>query len=183
MPDGHEGPGSPGVPLFLKQFGAKRTGTNYLRSLIRSNYAEADVVPLMHILGDKHAPPPPFEELWGASRGGDDPAFSFVMGATRYAPPAAPKPEHPLQQDAVRRIAAPLAQAFRQGRLGFVISVKDPYAWLVSMARYCHHTDRASPLGTHLDGWAERQCRVFNDCYAAWRALARECPERCQVVR
>lgn len=83
-------PGGPRPPLFLKQYGAKRTGTNYLRSLIRFNYPGAEVVPLMHILGDKHSPPPPFDELWCRAQRDADPAFSFVMGATRYAPPFDP---------------------------------------------------------------------------------------------
>lgn len=186
MADGHPAPNGNGLPLFLKQYGARRTGTNYLRALIRFNYAEADVVPLMHILGDKHAPPPPFDELWRRAQEDEDPAFGFVMAATRYAPPTDPSPENPRQQQAVRRVAAPLARAFAQGALGFLISIKDPYAWVVSIARYQGWTSwyaRAQPLGGHLADPFARLCAGYNACYAAWLALARQCPGRCHVVR
>jgi hypothetical protein len=176
----------PPLPRFLKQYGARRTGTNYLRALIRFNYPQAEVVPLMHILGDKHSPPPPFDELWRRVQDDDDPAFSFVMGATRYAPPTDPSPDHPRQQQAVRQVAAPLARAFAEGALGFLVSIKDPYAWVVSISRYVgwtHWNSRAQPLSEHLAGEVERHCGEYNACYAAWLELARRLPERCQVIR
>jgi hypothetical protein len=172
-----------GTPLFLKQYGAKRTGTNYLRALIRSNYPAEEVVPLMHILGGKHAAPPPFGELWRRAQDDVDPAFSFVMGATRYAPPANPDPDHPRQREAVRSLAAPLARAFCQGSLGFLVSIKDPYAWVVSMARFEGWT--LHPGSTSPDPVEDRVaglCAGFNACYAAWLALARDYGERCHVV-
>jgi hypothetical protein len=185
MSDGHHATDGDG-PLFLKQYGARRTGTNYLRALIRFNYAEADVVPLMHILGDKHSPPPPFDELWRQARDDADPAFSFVMGATRYAPPSNPSPDDPRQQEAVRRVAEPLARAFARNALGFLVSIKDPYAWVVSVARYegwTSWTSREEPLAGHLADAFARLCAGYNACYAAWLALAARIPERCQVVR
>lgn len=180
MTDGDQ---APGVPLFLKQYGAKRTGTNYLRSLIRFNYAQSDVVPLMHILGDKHSPQPPLDELWRRAQDDDEPAFSFVMSATKYAPPASPSPELPRQRNAIRSIAAPLARAFREGSLRFLVSIKDPYAWVVSIARYEGWTDRGSPLGVYLAGAVAHQCAGFNACYAAWLALERQSPEHWHLVR
>jgi hypothetical protein len=186
MADGHQAPPDPGVPLFLKQYGARRTGTNYLRALIRSNYPADEVVPLMHILGDKHAPPPPFDELWRLAQGEDDPAFSFCLRATRYAAPSNPHPDHPRQREAVRSIAAPLARAFSRGALGFLVSIKDPYAWVVSIARYEGWTSwssRAMPLGGHLADAVACRCATFNDAYAAWLALARRSGPRCMVVR
>src|SRR5215213_514628 len=142
MADTHEA--HLGAPLFLKQYGARRTGTNYLRALIRFNYPAGGVVPLMHILGDKHSPPPPFGELWRRAQADDDPAFSFVMGATSASPAANPSPADPRQQHAVRGIAAPLARAYGEGALGFLVSIKDPYAWVVSIARYERWTDGSS---------------------------------------
>lgn len=178
-----ETPANPGVPLFLKQYGAIRTGTNYLRTLVRLNYPPSQVVPLMHVLGDKHAAPAPFDELWRLAQDDDDPAFSFVLRATRHAPPASPSPNLPRQREAFRAVAGPLARAFREGRLGFVLSIKDPYAWVLSAARYRGWTDRASPLGVHLAGVVAGQCAGFNASYATWLALAGREPERWQVVR
>lgn len=185
MADARAGCGS-GGPLFLKQYGARRTGTNYLRALIRANYAAEDVVPLMHVLGDKHAPPPPFEELWRLAQDDPDPPYAFVMGATRHAAPLNPHPDHPRQREAVRTLAVPLARAFARGELGFLVSVKDPYAWAVSMSRYLVWTDwwsREAPLGADLAGAVARECETFNRCYGAWLALAERSGPRCLVVR
>jgi hypothetical protein len=67
----------PPLPRFIKQYGARRTGTNYLRAHIRFNDPEAEVVPLMHILRDEHAPPPPFDEMWRRAPSQDD--WPFVQ--------------------------------------------------------------------------------------------------------
>jgi hypothetical protein len=47
----------------------------------------------------------------------------------------------------VRGIAAPLAREFVARSLGFIVSIKDPYAWMVSLARYAGWTNRALPPG------------------------------------
>lgn len=171
------------VPVFLKQYGAKRTGTNYLRWLLQSNYNAADVVPLMHILGDKHSPPPPLDDLWHAAQREPDPAFAFAMNATVAAPAVSTEPHNPNQRNEVRRLATPLAQAFREGALGFLISIKDPYSWIVSVARYYEWTDRVSILGPHLSHALTTQCRIYNGCYQAWLDLVKFNPQRCSVIR
>lgn len=169
--------------IFLKQYGARRTGTNYLRWLIQSNYSDADVVALMHILGDKHSPQAPLADLWCEAQAAADPAFTFAMKATLHAPADSTERNNPRQRNEVQRVAADLARAYVGGALGFLISVKDPYAWTVSVARFYCWTDSVSVLGPHLLDRLVAQCNVFNACYASWLALAGERPERCCVVR
>jgi hypothetical protein len=70
-----------------------------------------------------------------------------------------------------------------EGALGFLISVKDPYAWVVSVARFYRWTDSVSVLDPGLLDRLVQQCHAFNECYASWLALAREKPERCHIVR
>jgi len=170
-------------PVFLKQYGAKRTGTNYLRWLLQTNYDAADVVPLMHVLGDKHSPPPPLDDLWRAAQCESDPAFAFASSATLAAPAVSTEPHNPRQQAEVRRLAKPLARAYSEGALGYLISIKDPYAWAVSVARYHAWTDRVSPLGPRFVSPLTAQCQTFNQCYRAWLDIARARPERCHVAR
>lgn len=45
--------------IFVKQYGAKRTGTCYTTALLRKNYPEVHV--LIHALGGKHQPAVPFD--------------------------------------------------------------------------------------------------------------------------
>jgi len=172
------------VRVFLKQYGARRTGTNYLRSLLRLNYA--GVVPLMHILGDKHSPPAPLSELWREAQTESDPALAFVMKASAHAPASSTRLDRVEQCFEVQRVAAPLAQAWANGSLGFLISIKDPYAWVPSVARYfgwISWADRTSILGPSLVPGVTESCAGFNTVYASWLALARRQPERCQIVR
>lgn len=162
------------MPVFLKQYGARRTGTNHLRSLIRANYD--DVIPLMHVLGDKHSPPPPFASLW---RDAPTP-LAFAMATTAWAPAASTHLEREEQRREVECVAEPLAEAYANGALGFVISIKDPYAWIPSLARY--HSwipwNRTSVVGPELAPGVVEACREFNTVYAAWLAL-----ERRHIVR
>ena len=170
------------MTIFLKQYGARRTGTNYLRWLIQSNYSDQDVVPLMHILGDKHSPPPPFDALWREAATAADPAFAFVLKATHSAPADSTDAHNPRQRGEVQRLAASLAESYAKGGLGFLISIKDPYAWMVSVAKFLCWTN-GGPLGPHLLGGVSTQCETFNSCYAAWLALAAGNPDRTCIVR
>ena len=91
------------LPTFLKQYGAQRTGTNYLRILLQKNYS--DVCVLMHVLGDKHSPPAPFEDLWADVETEPDPALAFVSRATFRHPSLSTAESDPRQHDTVRQIA------------------------------------------------------------------------------
>lgn len=167
--------------LFLKQYGERRTGTNYLRSLIAANYR--DVVVLMHILGDKHSPPVAFDALWREAQESGDPAWQFVSRATFSAPALTTRADDRRQSVEVRRLAQPLAAAFADGALGFLISIKNPYAWAVSLARFLGWAAKRRPLPESCASDLEEACRLFNARYAAWFALVDENPASSLLVR
>lgn len=157
------------MTVFLKQYGAQRTGTNYLRTLLQKNYPDA--VPLMHVLGDKHSAPAPFDALWSEVQRDPDPSLAFVMSATFLRPSVTTLRNDLRQQKEVRRVAEPLAAAYRDGSLGFLISIKDPYAWAVSLAKYEKWRQPGAPVDArHATVLAER-CRSFNHRYAEWLEL------------
>lgn len=168
------------MQVFLKQYGERRTGTNYIRYLLRENYSNAVV--LMHALGDKHSPPAPFDEIWRASRDAADPALEFISRATHAMPAESTIQGNAGQQQELERLAQPVAEAFAGGSLGFVVSVKDPYAWALSFAQY-ERWGRRGPSARRYDARLAGACKAFNDRYRAWLALAAERPAHVHIVR
>lgn len=167
--------------IFFKQYGAQRTGTNYLRLLLQKNYP--GMCTLMHILGDKHSPPAPLAALWAAARSEPDPPLAFVSSATFQYPSLSTSPGNPRQHEELRRLAEPLTAAYLNETLGFVITIKNPYAWVVSVAKYEGVIGRSAPLAARLVGFVRRQCLSFNQRYRAWLDLAASMPSRTLVVR
>ena len=167
------------MQVFFKQYGERRTGTNYLRYLLPANFANAVV--LMHVLGDKHSPPAPFDAIWQASRDAADPALEFVVRATHAVPAESTRPDDDAQREELRRLAQPVAGAYAGGSLRFVISIKNPYAWALSFARYSGWDGRrrVRRFGAPLAD----ACVAFNRRYAAWRAFAEERPAHVHFVR
>lgn len=160
------------VATFLKQYGAQRTGTNYLRILLQKNYS--DVCPLMHILGDKHSPPPPFESLWAEAQKESNPALTFVSQATFRYPSLSTSPADTRQHETLRQIAEPLTQAYLSRKLGFVVSIKNPYAWVPSIAVYERLIGCRAPLPHRLAEFVRVQCLRFNDLYGNWLDAPRD---------
>ncbi|HEU4880732.1 MAG TPA: hypothetical protein VFT45_00765, partial [Longimicrobium sp.] len=158
------------MPSFLKQYGERRTGTNYLRFLVQANFQ--DVAVLMHVLGDKHGPPSPFDALWRQAQCCADPAREFVWRAT-FEPPWRALADEAGRREVVR-LAAPVAAAFAAGELGFLLSVKNPYAWALSLRRFLRWP---APAPARL----ARACQRFNEVHGAWLELSRQRP--CCVVR
>lgn len=170
--------------VFLKQYGAQRTGTNLVRALVCESYPE--VVVLMHVLGDKHSPPLDLEEHWRRAVAAPDPALAFVCSATWDAPAATTTRDDRAQRAYLQEIARPLAAAFASQRLGFLISIKDPYAWAVSMLRWRRLLGSGVRPGAHersLCRFLAEICDTFNRNYAAWVALRDRFPTRSTVVR
>ncbi|HET7433676.1 MAG TPA: hypothetical protein VFN10_03070 [Thermoanaerobaculia bacterium] len=154
--------------MFLKQYGERRTGTNALRALIAANFE--DVIVLMHILGDKHSPPVDLDGLWREVQDADDAPWQFISRATLDRPSLTTRSDNAWQSAEMRRHAAPLAQAFAAGAFGYVISIKNPYAWAVSIAKF---TNWSRAVATER---LREACRVFNDCYRAWLPLLERGP-------
>ncbi|HEX3961172.1 MAG TPA: sulfotransferase [Trebonia sp.] len=71
----------------------------------------------------------------------------------------------------------PAARGYRPGKLGFVVSVKHPYAWLASVRRFALLDPQSPAPGAHA------ACERFNANYRSWLALRAEHGERVVVVR
>ncbi len=165
--------------IFVKQYGERRTGTNYLRTLLTANY-HAEV--LMHILGDKHSPPVPFGEYWRDAQSDANPARAFVCRATFSAPSATTTPFDILQVDETMHFAKPISEAYVHGDLRFVISIRDPYAWAVSLGWFLGWAPRGEMLSDERAGDLRDACAQFNRRYAAWLAFAEASPSRAFFV-
>lgn len=173
-----------GTITCLKQYGARRTGTNYVRALLLANYLE--VLPLMHVLGDKHSPPVDFERFLQMSLAAPDPDFEFVRATTLAAPAESTRPDDGRQIAYLRKTAKRVAASVRAGRLGFAVSSKNPYAWAASLARYSGWTffvltgRRIKPSCRDLLATA---CLEYNRNYRAWLDLAARFPSRSLLIR
>jgi hypothetical protein len=166
----------------LKQYGEKRTGTNYLRALLFANYR--NVLPLMHVLGDKHSPPVDFPAHWEKARSQPEAIFNFVTSTTWAAPAETTCAQDSKQLRHLREVATALTDAFCPGRLGFVITVKHPYSWAASLARYNSWLN--PPDGVMGREHAESlrlACDQYNRRHEAWLELHRRSEERCLIIR
>jgi Flp pilus assembly protein TadD len=170
----------PDTRVFIKQYGERRTGTNFVRASLSANYADVEV--LMHVLGDKHSPPAPLDDLRREADSQADPAWAFVSAATFGVPAASTQPWNQDQQAEVRRLAGAVMDAFDRGVLRYVISIKDPYAWAVSIARMDRWVLGTMPLPPDFIDALGKACRRFNRVYAAWLALADRHPHRVWLV-
>jgi hypothetical protein len=167
-------------PVF-KQYGEMRTGTNFVRAVLMRNYPGATV--LMHVLGDKHAPPPDFAALWAESRTAAAPAFEFVRRATFGTPSLTTREGDPGQLRLVARLAEAAAGAYERGELGFLVSLKDPYAWAASVGRFHGWAGAGGALREECAEALEAACLAFNARYAAWLALVARHPASSLVIR
>ncbi|MCA1675290.1 MAG: hypothetical protein LC799_24910 [Actinobacteria bacterium] len=156
---------------YVKQYGAQRTGTNVVRTVL-SDYL-SDVVVLMHVLGDKHSAPVDFAALrrQPCTAPGD-----WVEAATRQAPSFTTDLDgDPAQALLVRELADGIETAVATGELRVVVSVRDPYPWMASMGRL--HNWLRYPVNIcdqvgedALAGCAEL-CAQLNDRVARWLDL------------
>ncbi|HKR64410.1 MAG TPA: tetratricopeptide repeat protein [Thermoanaerobaculia bacterium] len=166
--------------IFIKQYGERRTGTNWLRTLLNDNY-HAEV--LMHILGDKHSPPVPFDDYWCEAQRNPNPARTFVSRATFSVPSLTTTPLDPEQIAKTRSFETPVANAFISGELRFVISTRDPYAWAASLGWFLGWAPRDEIVPEQRADELRDACMRFNERYAAWLAFAERLPARAFFVR
>lgn len=153
-------------PVVLKQYGQMRTGTNLLRALLMTNHPATRV--LMHVLGDKHSLPLDLAMFWKRSQS----AIEFVKEATFAAPSATTTQLDDRQLPFIGHIARTVADAYAFGSLGFLISIKNPYAWIVSMTRiHRRWADGEGTLLPHCIDDVADACHSFNERYAAWLVL------------
>lgn len=166
----------------IKQYGEIRTGTNYLRALIQLNFP--DIFVLSYILGSKHLPPVKFDEIWAeAQQSGADPAFRFVSTATYSQRGGASHPKDPTQHEELTRHAPQIANAYTNGSLGFLVTIKNPYAWVVSAARFNGWIKGNEPLQDWSDELMRAACTGYNRNYRAWHAFVRSQQKVAKFIR
>lgn len=165
----------------VKQYGEIRTGTNYLRALIQRNYADVHV--LSYILGDKHAPPVPFDSIRQQAMQTDDPAFNFVSTATYVQRGGASHPRDRTQHEELVRRAPHIARAYANGTLGFLVTIKDPYAWIVSAARFKGWVHGDEPLQEWSMEFMREACLGYNRNYRAWFPFVQERHAQARIIR
>lgn len=170
--------------VFLKQYGERRTGTNFLRAILLYNYSDA--VLLMHVLGDKHSPPVDFDSCLKQANPLANPGWEFVNRATSAASAEGVRDDDPPRLDHMRKYADALARSVEKKRLGFLISLKHPYAWAASLARYSDWMSEIDGLFQMNPIHGERlrkACVDYNGRHAAWLALHARNRHRSVLVR
>jgi len=170
--------------VFLKQYGERRTGTNYLRALLTANYCNA--VPLMHVLGDKHSPPVALDELWQMVRDQPDAAWRLVTTATFCAPGESTRLDDPQQLAHMRALADPITEAVASGRLAFVLSTKHPFPWVASLAKFRSWllpTTGGACMNPKFFGRLIEACRMFNYRHQSWLNHLSRYSSRSAIVR
>lgn len=166
----------------IKQYGEIRTGTNYLRALIQRNCPDIHV--LSYILGGKHAPPVPFDALWEQSQQAEgDAAFNFVSTATYSQRGGASHPRDLTQLEELQKRAPHIARAFASGSLGFLVTIKDPYAWIVSAARFNGWIRGDEQLQEWSMELMRDACLGYNRNYRKWLVFVQVQQPRVRLVR
>jgi len=166
----------------IKQYGEIRTGTNYVRALLQQNHPQ--VLVLTYILGDKHSAPVPFDAIWRAAQTSPEPELEFMRRATYAARGPASHDGDITQLAELRRRAPDVVEAYRRGTMRFVITTKDPYAWMVSVAKFHQwvHDDVETLHDWDCDA-VRTMCHRYNEHHAAWHDLVAANPSRARWVR
>lgn len=168
--------------VYIKQYGERATGTNVVRASLLAS--RDDVELLLHVLGDKHSYPAPLDALRREAESTPDPAWSFAAWATFGTPAFMTQLWNADQIHEVRRLANGVKTAFDRGELRYLITIRNPYAWAVSIARHDRFIlGREMPLPPAFAAPLARACRRFNRLYASWLALADAHPQSARVVR
>jgi hypothetical protein len=121
---------------FIKIWGLKRTGTNWLRWLIDANFKSVET--LMDVMGWKHGTPT------------RKPSWNWRDWYPEWCPHSCPIDDEKLNR---------LVTAWEDGRIGHVMIIKNPLSWIDSMIRYlnCAHAAMTLEwLRLHGEHWASR---------------------------
>lgn len=121
-------------PNYLKQYGMKRSGTCYTKAFIEQNFIGVCVV--ANILGWKHGPHYIDKNYDGQSWLGDHRKRnrSIIDGEN---------------EKVIRRICA----AYDTGNIGYVVTVRNPYLWLMSYAWYASVRLSAKAIQAYMHSW------------------------------
>lgn len=173
---------------YFKQYGCKRTGTNYLRALLQQNFD--DVIVLMHTLGGKHEYPVDLQKYLGEYK--SDPE-GFVVAATSAHPAETSLPFSTEQIAFMKTHATGLSKAVSDGHIHYLVSIKNPYAWINSNKNpeswvNNNYRDILNAQGAYSPGARTNllirlKSREFNSLYSSYFDLSKRFPEQTTIVR
>lgn len=167
--------------VYFKQYGDFRTGSNWLRALMKHNFSSVYV--LMHILGDKHSEPVPLRRLLEQLESSSERAENFVQQATFYTPAQTTDAADPEQLALMRELAEPVLNAVVSEKLRFLITVKAPVAWAVSLMRWKGWWSDKGGRQLASQPKLQAACQAYNRKHAAWLKLSQEAGARASIVR
>lgn len=148
--------------INVKQYGAQRTGTNYLKRLIELNFENVTV--FGSVLGWKHG-------MYETGNGYQHTCSShreWIKNKTKNGK------VYSVDNHVLSYTPEQLEQAC--DNLHYLISVKDPYAYIVSYKRF--RANKQPWNEQHVIKWIQQ----YLDCYAVWRTLYDKQPEACYIV-
>ena len=112
------------MTTYIKQYGIQRSCTNFVKILLENNLE--DTVVLSNVLGWKHGPHKKDIDWTG-------------------------KNWEPHEQNIKNYISTDeldsIKKAHYEGKISYIICLKDPYAWLVSYSKYDNRPDKIRSLG------------------------------------
>ena len=117
---------------YIKQYGAKRSATNYVRNLLERNFK--NIIVLTNILGWKHGPHPEKVDGSGKNWVPDKKTKSYV-------------------KKLIALVSDDLKKAYASGEIKYLIVSKDPYAWYVSNIRAWHKFKLKNRKFSYVTGW------------------------------
>ncbi len=164
---------------YFKQYGAKRTGTNYLRSLLEKNFD--DITVLMHTLGGKHGTP--VDLFHYLSKFSND-YIGFTEAASAAVPAENSLPFNDAQRTFMKLHASALAEAVKKQQLHFLISVKNPYAWINSMFKFHHlkiHTKKNRWMAAYSK-FIIQLCTEYNVLYKSYWEHFQQFPQQTSII-
>jgi hypothetical protein len=129
--------------------------------------------------------PGDFEELLLKTRDLPDASWEFVKQATLSAPSEITDANDQIQLNHQRQLAGEHTASVREKRLGFIISLKHPHPWVVSLAKYnarnVQHEGRLQ-MNPGCVNLLEEACRNYNLRHRAWLDLHLANPGRSFLV-
>jgi len=138
--------------IYIKQYGAKRSGTNYTRWLLENNFENIQV--MSELLGWKHGPHSTKIDWTG--KNWVDPSHSVAD-------------QHQTRLSLMRMVTDDLRIAAEKKQIRYLITVKNPYAWFISYTQ--RFTQRPEALGT-----IKETIELWNQLHKNWIALAKDNP-------
>lgn len=165
---------------YFKQYGARRSGTNYLRALLEQNIEHAIV--LMHTLGDKHNIPVDLKKYLSAF---PDDALGFVKAASDAIPAENSSSLSYEQLSYLTLHASALTNAVLNEKIHFLISIKNPYAWINSMFKNvaARRPEATETLKNKLHELIRQQCADYNNVYSKYWEHFKKHPHQTTIVR